>query len=88
MAALDAREATLALIAARAPDSTVCPSEAARALFAASGSTEPEGWRNAMPAVHHAVDTLVAVGLVRLSWKGMPLKARKGPYRISCSECR
>ena len=88
MAALDARDATLALLAARAPNSTVCPSEVARALVAASDPTEPEGWRNAMPAVHHAVDTLVAAGLVRLSWKGKPLKARKGPYRISRSECR
>ena len=41
-----------------------------------------------MPAVHHAVDTLVAEGLVRLSWKGKPLTTRTGPYRIGRSECR
>ena len=35
-----------------------------------------------MPIVHAAVDRLVAEGVVRLSWKGEPLDARAGPYRI------
>jgi hypothetical protein len=35
-----------------------------------------------MPAVHAAVDLLVADGIVRLSWKGRKLEARAGPYRI------
>ncbi len=60
MAVMDAREATLALLAARAPEATVCPSEVARALAAAAD------WRDRMPAVHAAVDRLVAEGLVRL----------------------
>lgn len=74
---MDAREATLALLAARAEDATVCPSEVARVLAAATGE-----WRDAMPEVHAAVDQLAADGLVRLSWKGRPLATRAGPYRI------
>lgn len=75
---MGAREATLALLAARADDATVCPSEVARALAAATGD-----WREAMPEVHAAVDALVAEGAVQLSWKGRPLTLRAGPYRIA-----
>lgn len=75
---MDAREATLALLAARAEDATVCPSEVARAVTAAAGD-----WREAMPEVHAAVDALVAEGAVQLSWKGRPLGLRAGPYRIA-----
>ena len=74
---MDAREATMALLAARAEDATVCPSEVARALTVATGD-----WRDAMPEVHAAVDQMVGDGLVRLSWKGHPLATRAGPYRI------
>ncbi len=71
-----ARDAALALLAARTPGATVCPSEVARAI--APG----EAWRAAMPNVHAAVDRLNADGLVRLSWKGKALTQRSGPYRI------
>ncbi|CAL1692931.1 hypothetical protein MMB232_03114 [Brevundimonas subvibrioides] len=71
------REATLALLAARAEGATVCPSEAARAVAGPDGD-----WREAMPQVHAAVDAMLADGLIRLSWKGRPLTARTGPYRI------
>lgn len=71
---MDARAATLLLLARRAPDATLCPSEVARAIA-------PD-WRGAMPAVHAAVDELVRDGLVRLSWKGRPLATRSGPYRV------
>jgi hypothetical protein len=72
----EARTAALALLAARSPGATVCPSEVARAIA-------PVGdWRGAMPAVHVAVDRLAGEGAVRLSWKGHPLIARAGPYRI------
>lgn len=78
--ARDARGETLALLARRAPGATVCPSEVARALAAATPvATE---WREAMPAVHAAIDRLVDEGLVMLSWKGRPLVTRAGPYRI------
>lgn len=72
-----ARTTTLALLAARRRDATICPSEVARAL-AATG----EDWRTMMPAVHAAVDQLLGEGRVRISWKGQMLAARSGPYRI------
>ncbi|MDP1027606.1 DUF3253 domain-containing protein [Sphingomonas sp. KR1UV-12] len=75
----EARAATLALLAARAAEASVCPSEVARALTAGHA----DAWRDAMPAVHDAVDRLLAEGAVRLSWKGQPLSVRAGPYRIS-----
>lgn len=71
-----ARDAVLALLARRAPGATICPSEVARAL------ADGDDWRGAMPAVHDAVDTLLAEGRVALSWKGRPLATRAGPYRI------
>ena len=73
----DARNATLALLDARAPGATVCPSEVARALAGDGGD-----WRAAMPVVHAAVDAMVADGVVRLSWKGAAMAVRAGPYRI------
>jgi hypothetical protein len=75
----DARSATLALLADRAAGATVCPSEVARAIAAAAGTAD---WRGEMPAVHAAIDLMVADGLVRLSWKGVEMPARDGPYRI------
>jgi len=75
----NAREATLALLDGRAADARICPSEVARALAAAAGEAD---WRGAMPAVHAAVDAMVAEGLVRLSWKGAAMPVRDGPYRI------
>ncbi len=56
-----AREMTLTLLAARSPGVTICPSEVARAM------TSDENWREAMPAVHAAVDRLVAHDLIGLS---------------------
>lgn len=72
-----ARLATLALLAARAPDATICPSEVARAL--ATGSDD---WRGEMAAVHETIEHMVAEGLVRLSWKGAARQVHDGPYRI------
>ncbi len=70
----DPRAATLTLLARREPDATICPSEVARMIAI--------DWRDAMPAVHAAIDELLRDGLVRLSWKGRPLATRSGPYRI------
>jgi hypothetical protein len=83
MTATKAQQATLALLASRAPTATVCPSEVARSLASTAG---PEAgavsWRDLMPVVHSAVDRLVIDGHVRLSWKGQALPTRSGPYRI------
>lgn len=78
-----ARRLTMAMLAVRDLDATLCPSEVARALTAADAVDAPaERWRDMMPHVHAAIDALVAGGRIRLSWKGAPLTARVGPYRI------
>lgn len=77
------RATTLALLADRAASATICPSEVARALAAAAGEAD---WRGEMPAVHAAIDLMVAEGLIRLSWKGVKMTSRDGPYRISLAE--
>jgi hypothetical protein len=74
-----ARAAVLALLAARAPHASLCPSEVARALATAADSDD---WRGAMADVHAAIDALVADGAVRLRWKGVAMPVRRGPYRI------
>ena len=79
-AAGHARELLLALLAARAVEATVCPSEVARAM--AKSETVAGDWRSLMPTVHSAVDDLMAEGMVGLSWKGVALTERSGPYRI------
>lgn len=75
-----ARRMTLTLLAARAPEATLCPSEVARALVA--GTEGAGAWRDVMPAVHAAVDQLNLENRVGLSWKGQSLGSRAGPYRI------
>ncbi len=79
MIKVSARAAILELLGERGTGDTICPSEAARAIAAARGKAD---WRGEMPAVHDAVDALVAEGAVRLSWKGVAMAARQGPYRI------
>jgi hypothetical protein len=71
-----ARAIILALLDARAPGATVCPSEIARAM------ASKDCWRDMMPAIHAAADRLVGDGLIELSWKGRKLEERSGPYRI------
>ena len=75
-----ARAATLAMLAQRATDATVCPSEVARHL-AREGACED--WREAMPVVHAAVDELLGSDVIQLRWKGTRLETRAGPYRIA-----
>lgn len=83
MAAGDARAATLALLATRAAEASICPSEVARALAAAAGRQD---WRAEMAKVHAAVEQLTMDKLVRLSWQGAPRKVGEGPYRIRRGE--
>lgn len=82
-----ARAATLALLALREPGATICPSDVGRALSVAESAdaNTASSWRSAMPMVHDAVDSLVAEGLIALSWKGQRLLSRSGPYRIGRS---
>ncbi|QJU60302.1 DUF3253 domain-containing protein [Sphingomonas sp. AP4-R1] len=77
-----ARDLTLSLLDRRAEFATIRPSEVAKAM-AGGNEQSATAWRAQMPAVHDAVDRLLADGLVRLTWKGRELPRRDGPYRIS-----
>ena len=67
------------LLAARADDSTICPSDAARALAA-----DEAAWRALMPGVRRVAASLVQAGSLRVTQQGDdvdPLAAR-GPIRL------
>ena len=72
-----AEDAIFSLLGKRSESARICPSEAARLLAC------DEDWRGEMERVHASVDRLVSDGKVALSWKGEPLTARSGPYRIA-----
>ncbi|WP_395690949.1 DUF3253 domain-containing protein [Nocardioides sp.] len=69
--------AILALLAARRPGATICPSDAARAVA-------PDGWRPLMDAARAAAGRLVAAGLVEVTQGGqvVDLATARGPVRI------
>lgn len=72
--------AILALLAARAPGATVCPSEAARVV---AGDNEAL-WRPLMKPARRAARRLVAAGLIEVVQRGRvvdPAVAR-GPIRL------
>lgn len=71
-----AQSVLLSLLAERAPNATLCPSEVARKL------ATDDGWRVHMTDVHAAVDALHQQDMIKLSWKGRALVKRTGPYRI------
>lgn len=62
------------------PTGTTCPSEVARSL--AKDNNAPLDWREYMPIVHDAVDDLVELGAIVLTWKSSSMTERSGPYRI------
>lgn len=67
----------LALLSARAPGATICPSEVAR-------RAERGEWRALMPRVREAVARLEAAGAVVVTQGGEPvaLEDARGPYRV------
>ncbi|NHC46031.1 DUF3253 domain-containing protein [Motilibacter aurantiacus] len=71
-------EAILALLEARADGSTICPSEAARAI----GGTED--WRDLMEPVRSAARRLAAAGQVVVTQRGAVVDpgTARGPVRI------
>lgn len=75
----NAKSTILSFVADR-PAGTTCPSEVARSL--AKDHKAPLEWRKLMPAVHEAVDVLMARGEITLSWKSVVMSERAGPYRI------
>ena len=70
-------ETILALLAARAETSTICPSDAARAVA-------PEDWRPLMEPARQAAARLVGRGEVEITQHGLAVDpaAAKGPIRI------
>jgi hypothetical protein len=77
-------EATIfALLEARAPGATICPSDAARAL----GDGEVE-WRALMPAVREVAAELARAGRLRTTQRGQEVDALSahGPIRLARPE--
>ena len=70
-------EAILGLLAARAATSTICPSDAARAVA-------PDNWRALMDEARGAAGRLVASGDVQITQHGevVDLSTARGPIRI------
>lgn len=84
-------ESIRGLLAQRAHDATICPSEAARAVAAAggaSGSTTDGGaddaWRALMEPARRAARRLVAAGEVEITQGGRVVdpSTAKGPIRV------
>ncbi|MBQ0849648.1 MULTISPECIES: DUF3253 domain-containing protein [Streptomyces] len=72
--------AILELLERRAPTATICPSDAARAVYTGDG----DGWRALMEPARRAAGRLVEAGEVEITQGGRvvePAKAR-GPIRI------
>ncbi len=67
----------LDLAAARGPDKSFCPSEAARRI-------DPADWRAAMPAVHAAAERLARAGALVIMQGGRQVtpESARGAYRL------
>ena len=76
-------ESLLDLLGRRSRNSTVCPSEAARAVAVADG-LEGEAWRDLMEPARMAARRLVVAGEVEITQQGRVVdpSTAKGPIRI------
>ncbi|GAA4811613.1 DUF3253 domain-containing protein [Streptomyces ziwulingensis] len=72
--------AILELLERRAPAATICPSDAARAVYAG----DDDGWRALMEPARRAARRLVAAGEVEITQGGRPVdpERARGPIRI------
>lgn len=72
------RAAVLDLLRRRAPTSTICPSDAARAVGG-------DGWRRAMRLAREVAAVLADEGVVEVRQKGVRVDVRtaRGPVRIA-----
>lgn len=82
MAADEAEAAILALTAARGPEKSICPTEAARALA-------PEAWRRRLPDVRAAAVRLAKAGRIQITRHGKAVDPDdfKGVYRLKAAGC-
>lgn len=73
--------AILALVAARGPGKTICPSEAARAV----GGDHPDGWGPLMQPARRIAVRLMKEGRVVITRKGRPVDPDdfRGVYRLT-----
>lgn len=74
----DAERAILDLLGERDPGTTICPSEAARALGG------DDGFRPLMPLVREAAADLATAGRIEVTQSGRPvnLATARGPIRL------
>ena len=75
----DLEQAVLDLLAQRGPDTTICPSEVARAVGDAD-----HPWRDLMEPVRQAAGRLAAAGRVEVTQGGtvVDVASARGPVRI------
>ncbi|MGW6023492.1 DUF3253 domain-containing protein [Streptomyces sp. NPDC055099] len=68
------------LLDGRAVDATICPSDAARAVY----DGDDDGWRELMEPARRAARRLVTAGEVEITQGGRPVDPEKarGPIRI------
>ena len=81
-----AEQAILTLLAARGPDKSICPTEAARLLTGdpASGNPADERWRAGLSPVRLAAQRLARAGRLQILRKGKPIdpEALHGVIRL------
>ncbi len=65
-----AAQAILAVLAARGPEKSICPTEAARAL---AGNPADESWRACLPAIRRAAISLAGDEKIQIMRKGKPI---------------
>ncbi|MFK4070344.1 DUF3253 domain-containing protein [Streptomyces sp. NPDC029674] len=72
--------AILELLERRRPSATICPSDAARAVY----EGDDDGWRALMEPARRAARRLVAAGEVEITQGGRPVRPAdaRGPIRI------
>ncbi|MFJ8584789.1 DUF3253 domain-containing protein [Streptomyces sp. NPDC093595] len=72
--------AILHLLERRGPAATICPSDAARAVY----EGDDDGWRALMEPSRRAARRLVAAGEVEITQAGRPVEPEtaRGPIRI------
>jgi diadenosine tetraphosphate (Ap4A) HIT family hydrolase len=63
------RSVIVSLLAKRAPSSSICPSEVARAMHPG----DEVAWRALMPEVREVAQAMAAQGVVRITRKGQPV---------------